>query len=213
MLVRDPRAQEVFDVNLIPFTHAVKQALMRDGSGEVELFWSGAKAGLTAGRTHKTTEGMFIEQLRVETAASSESVYRIISSIGGKQGWYYANWLWQVRGLLDKLVGGPGMRRGRGYRLDLQPGDVVGGYSVEKLEPGVMLRLRNEMKAPGPAWMQFETVPDASGKTLYVQTAFFEPHGLAGLIYWYALYPFHQLIFNGLAHRMVRHAESFDRLS
>jgi uncharacterized protein YbjT (DUF2867 family) len=211
VLVRDPRAHEIFEVNLIPYTHAVKQALLRDGSGEVETYWAGAKPGLTAGRSHKTTEGMFIEQVRRETAASPESLYRIFSTVGGKQGWYYANWLWQVRGWLDKLVGGPGMHRVRRDPLELQPGNGVGGYLVEKVEPGHMLRLRNNLKAPGPAWMQFEAVRSASGKTLYVQTAFFEPHGLAGLIYWYALYPFHQLIFNGLAQTVVRRAEAVNR--
>ena len=87
---------------------------------------------------------------------------------------------------------------------------MVGGYTVEKVEPGRMLRLRNEMKAPGPAWMQFEAVAAEGGKTLYVQTAFFEPHGLAGLFYWYGLYPFHQVIFNGLAHAIVKRAETLD---
>jgi uncharacterized protein YbjT (DUF2867 family) len=210
VLVHDPRAQEVFNLNLIPYAHALQNALQRDGSGEVESYWSGAKPGLTAGRMHKSTEGMFIEQLRLETAASPESIYRIFSTLGGKQGWYYANWLWQLRGFLDKLVGGPGIRRGRGDPIGLKPGDVVGGYSVEKLEPSHLLRLHNEMKAPGPAWMQFEALIAASGKTLYVQTAFFEPHGLAGLIYWYALYPFHQLIFNGLAHAIVRRGEALE---
>jgi hypothetical protein len=213
VLVRDPRAQEVFNFNLIPYSHAIQMALQRDGSGEVESYWAGAKPDLTAGRTHKTTEGMFIEQQRLETVASPESVFRVFSSIGGKQGWYYGGWLWWLRGLLDKLVGGPGMRGGRRDPHDLQPGDVVDGYTVETMEAGRMLRLRNNMKAPGPAWMQFEALATNSGKTLYVQTAFFEPHGLAGLAYWYTLYPFHQLIFNGLARAIVRHAEALKQLS
>jgi uncharacterized protein YbjT (DUF2867 family) len=212
VLVNDPRAQEVFDVNLISYSHAIQQALQRDGSGEVETYWAGAKPDVTAGQTHKTTEGMFIEQLRLEAAASSESVYRVFSSIGGKQGWYYGDWLWQLRGVLDKLAGGPGMRRGRSETVDLQPGDVVDGYTVETVKPGRLLRLRYNMKAPGPAWMQFESLTTKTGKTLYVQTAFFEPHGLAGLAYWYALTPFHQLIFNGLAHAIVRRAEVVNRL-
>jgi hypothetical protein len=210
VLVRDPLAQEVFNVDLIPYAKAVQLALMRDGSGEVESFWSGTKPGSIVGRTHMTTEGMFIEQLRLESAANVESVYKIFSAVGGDQGFYYARWLWQVRGILDKLVGGPGMQRRRGDPLDLKPGEVVGGYIVEKLEPGHILRLRNNLKAPGPAWMQFEALASANGKTLYVQTAFFEPHGLAGLAYWYALYPFHQLIFNGLARNIVRHAAALD---
>jgi uncharacterized protein YbjT (DUF2867 family) len=211
VLVRDPQAQQVFSFNLIPYKHALSQALKRDGTGEVESYWSGADPHATAGRTHKTVEGMFIEQLRLATNAPPQAVYQVFSSIGGKQGWYYAGWLWQIRGLLDRLVGGPGIRRQRRDALDLREEDIVGGYRVEKLEPGVMLRLRNEMKAPGPAWMQFEALAAASGKTCYVQTAFFEPHGLPGLAYWYALYPSHQLIFSGLAHAIVRRAEAIDQ--
>jgi hypothetical protein len=87
----------------------------------------------------------------------------------------------------------------------------MGGYTVEALEPNHLLRLRNDMKAPGPAWMQFEVLPGMNGKTLYIQTAFFEPHGLAGLAYWWALYPFHQLIFYGLARAIVKRGENVER--
>ena len=213
VLVRDSFAQEVFNLNLIPYTQALERALSRDGSGEVEAFWAGGKPALSAGRTHKTTEGMFIEQLRMETTAPTEAVYRIFSAIGGEQGWYYGGWLWKVRGQLDSMAGGPGMNRRRRDPFDLRSGDVVGGYSVEKVEPGRLLRLRNEMKAPGPAWMQFEVQQGTKGGSLYIQTAFFEPHGVAGLAYWFSLYPFHQLIFNGLARAIVRHATALDHLS
>jgi uncharacterized protein YbjT (DUF2867 family) len=213
VVVHDPSAREDFNVNLLSYKESVQAALKRDGSGEVESYWAGANPGLSAGRLHKTTEGMFIEQLRLETTAPSAAVFQIISAIGGKQGFYYANWLWKVRGWLDSLIGGPGVQRPRRHPLELKPGDVVGGYTVEVLNPGRLLRLRNDMKAPGPAWMQFEALTADNGKTLYVQTAFFEPHGLAGLAYWYALYPFHQLIFNGLARAIVRRAETLHHLA
>ncbi len=213
VMVRNPHAQDVFNLDLISYNNALNRALQRDGTGEVESYWAGARAGLPAGRTHKNTEGMFIEQLRMKTSAPTEAIYRIFSAIGGKQGFYFGAWLWKLRGMLDRLVGGPGMRRGRRDPHDLRTGDVVGGYSVEMVEPGRMLRLRNEMKAPGPAWMQFEAVAAEGGKTMYVQTAFFEPHGLAGVFYWYGLYPFHQVIFNGLASAIVRRAETLDQLS
>jgi len=154
---------------------------------------------------------MFIEQRRLETSAKPEAVYSTFAGLGGRDGWYFADWLWQVRGLLDRLVGGPGMRRGRRSQVEIQPGDVLGGYRVELVETGHMIRLRNEMKAPGPAWMQFEVQPGAKGGSLYIQTAFFEPHGLLGLAYWYALYPFHQIIFNGLARAIVRRAEAIGK--
>jgi uncharacterized protein YbjT (DUF2867 family) len=210
VMVRDPHAQEVFDLELISYNNAIKRALQRDGAGEVESYWAGARPGLSAGRMNKTTEGMFIEQLRMDTSAPTDAVYRIISAIGGEQGFYFGGWLWKIRGMLDSLVGGPGMGRGRRDPYDLQSGDVVGGYTVEKVESGRLLRLRNGMKAPGPAWMQFEALPGVEGRSMYIQTAFFEPHGLAGLLYWFALYPFHQLIFNGLARAIVRRAEAID---
>jgi uncharacterized protein YbjT (DUF2867 family) len=208
VIVRDPSAQELFSVKLIPYADAVRHALELPGQGEVESYWNEKKVGLLPGKTHKIIEGMFIEQRRLETSATPKSVYNTFASIGGKDGWYFANWLWQVRGLMDRLVGGPGMRRGRRSLEELQPGDVLGGYRVDTVEVGHMIRLCNEMKAPGPAWMQFEALQGARGGTLYIQTAFFEPHGLAGLAYWYGLYPLHQIIFKGLARAIVRQAEA-----
>jgi uncharacterized protein YbjT (DUF2867 family) len=211
VVVRDPSAQELFNVKLIPYSHALQQALERTGQGEVESYWRGGMTGLLPGRTNKVIEGMFIEQRRLETAADPQAVYSTIAGIGGMAGWYFGVWLWQVRGLLDRLAGGVGMRRGRRSQEEIQPGEVLDGYRVETVEAGHLIRLRNEMKAPGPAWMQFEVQPNAKGGSLYIQTAFFEPHGLMGLAYWYGLYPFHQIIFNGLARAIVRQAEAVDK--
>jgi len=128
--------------------------------------------------------------------------------MGGEHGWFYAGGLWKLRGWLDRLVGGVGMQRPRRSPDDFQPGDVVGSYTVEAIQPGRLLRLRNEMKTPGPSWMQFEVQPQSGAESLFILTAFFEPHGLAGLVYWYALYPFHQLVFRGMAQAIVRQAEA-----
>jgi uncharacterized protein YbjT (DUF2867 family) len=208
VVVRDLSAQELFHLRLIPYAQAVQNALKRSGVGEVETYWRGSNMGLLPGRTRRVIEGMFIEQRRLETSAEPEAVYNTFAGLGGKGGWYFADWLWQVRGLLDRLAGGPGMRRGRRSEVDIQAGDMLDGYRVETVVSGRMIRLRNEMKAPGPAWMQFEVLPSAKGGSLYIQTAFFEPHGMLGLAYWYSLYPFHQIIFNGLAGAIVRRAES-----
>ena len=208
VVVRDHRAREVFDVKLTPYAQALQLALKRSSQGEVDTYWNGGKAGLQPGSTHKEIEGMFIEQRRLETSAEPEAIYNTFAGLGGREGWYFADWLWQVRGLFDRLAGGPGMRRGSRSQAEIQPGDVLSGYRVEAVETGHMIRLRNEMKAPGPAWMQFEVQSDAKAGSLYIQTAFFEPHGLIGLAYWYALYPFHQIIFNGLAHAIVKRTEA-----
>jgi uncharacterized protein YbjT (DUF2867 family) len=212
VVVRDPSAQAVFNVKLIPYADALSQALEHPGHGEVESYWRGGEAGLLPGTTHKIIEGLFIEQRRLEILARPEIVYNTFASLGGKDGWYFADWLWQLRGVLDRLAGGPGMRRGRRSLDEIQPGDVLDGYRADTVEAGHMIRLRNEMKAPGPAWMQFEALPSSGGKTLYIQTAFFQPRGLAGLAYWYGLYPFHQIIFTGLARAIVRRAEAVNKI-
>jgi hypothetical protein len=144
----------------------------------------------------------------VATPAPPAAVYRTFAGIGGQRGWYYADVLWQARGLLDRLVGGIGMRRGRRNPDDLRPGDALDFWRVEAVEPGRLVRLRAEMKVPGPAWLQFEARPADGGGTLLVQTAFFEPHGVAGLAYWYALYPVHQLVFSGMARAIARRAQA-----
>ena len=208
VVVHDPSAQEDFNIKLIPYPDALRRALTRDGSGEVESYWAGAQAGLKAGRMHKITQGMFIEQRRLESMVEPDAIYDIFARIGGKQGWYYADWLWKIRFGLDKLVGGVGRRQDQRRRGETRPGDIVDGFSVEMIDMGRMIRLRNEMKAPGPAWMQYEVIRSDTGKTLFIQTAFFEPHGLMGLAYWYGLYPFHQLIFSGMARGIVRRSES-----
>ena len=199
VIVHDPGAQEIFSLDLVPYREAVRQALQRIRTGDVETDWAGARAGLRAGVTLRDTEGMIVEQRRVDVKASVERVYSVFSSVGGKRGWFYAGWAWKLRGFLDRIVGGVGMRRGRRSSTHLRPGDAVDFWRVEAVEPGRLLRLRAEMKVPGRAWLQFEAVPGEEGRSLLIQTAFFEPHGVSGLAYWYVLYPIHQLIFSGMA--------------
>ncbi len=210
VLVHDPSAQEVFKIKLIPYATAVQQALTRNGSGEAETFWKGAQVELQPGRTSKDAQGMFIEQRRTASAGETKAIFASFSRIGGKRGWYYANWLWKLRGWLDQLVGGEGMKRGRHDPDVLQPGDVLDGWRVEAVDDGRLIRLWFEMKAPGPAWLQFEAQPRSGGGTMLILTAFFEPHGIAGLVYWYILYPFHLLIFKYMSRAIIRRAEAKD---
>ena len=116
------------------------------------------------------------------------------------------DWAWQIRGMLDRLCGGVGMRRGRRDAQELRIGDSLDFWRVEMVDPGRLIRLRAEMKVPGRAWLEFEARPEPLNKTLLLQTAFFEPKGLLGLLYWYALYPIHSLIFSGLIRRIVEKA-------
>jgi len=209
VVVNDRTAQSVFSVKLLPYEHALQQAFKFSEHGELDAYFKGGQPGLVPGTTHKITEGVFIEQRRLVSSADPAQVYATFAAIGGEQGWFYMPWLWHLRGLIDKLLGGVGLRRVQSSDpARIQPGDVVGGYRVEVVDEGHLLRLRNEMKAPGPAWMQFEVQPGKRARSLYIQTSFFEPHGMAGLAYWYVLYPFHQLIFNGMARAIIREAQS-----
>jgi len=208
VIVRDRQALQVFSVKLLPYADAVRRALERTQSGELETYWAGAQIGLQSGVSLKVTQGMILEERRVESAASPTAVYTTFAGIGGRRGWFYADWLWKARGLLDRLVGGVGMRRGRRNPDELRPGDSLDFWRVEAVQPGRLIRLRAEMKLPGPARLQFEAQPRSLGGTLLIQTAFFEPHGLAGLAYWYGLYPIHQLIFSGMARAIARRAEN-----
>jgi len=139
--------------------------------------------------------------------AEPERVSEIYSRLGGKRGWLYGDALWHLRGIMDRMVGGVGIRRGRRSATDLRVGDAVDFWRVEAYRPGELLRLRAEMKLPGLAWLQFEALPDEGRGTTLRQTAFFEPKGLFGYAYWYAVVPFHEFIFGNMASRIVAEAE------
>jgi hypothetical protein len=207
-IVNDSSARDVFRINLIPYREAVQRALKRTQLGEVETSWAGAQTRLKAGTKTSEIEGMITEERRVESTASPQAVFSAFAGIGGKRGWLYADWLWKVRGLMDRLAGGVGMRRGRRNPDSLRAGDALDFWRVEAVEPGRAVRLRAEMKVPGSAMLEFEALPRAEGGTLLVQKASFDPRGLAGLLYWYALYPIHQRMFSGMAKAIVGRAEA-----
>ncbi len=140
---------------------------------------------------------LMIDSRTIHVTASPEDAFAPISRIGGARGWYYANWLWTLRGLLDRLFGGIGLRRGRRDPDSLRVGDTVDCWRVEAMEPHRLLRLAAEMKMPGRAWLEFEVTRDATG-SLIRQTATFDPKGLLGRAYWYAVFPLHQFIFGGM---------------
>ena len=148
-----------------------------------------------------------MERREVVTAAPPESVFRVVSALGGAHGWLYMNWAWEIRGAMDRLVGGVGLRRGRRDSDEVRVGDALDFWRVEAVEPDHLLRLRAEMKVPGRAWLQFQVRPHNNGTSLLSQTAFFAPKGLSGLLYWYLLYPIHALIFSGMVRKIAKQAE------
>ncbi|MCE9625752.1 MAG: SDR family oxidoreductase [Deltaproteobacteria bacterium] len=212
VVCHEDSALQVFSVRPIGYEEAVRLALGRINEGDIETIWSGSHASFKAGdppasRLEKR-EGMILEVREAEIAAPAKRVFEIFSGIGGKRRWFYADWAWQFRGMLDRLVGGPGMRRGRRNPDHLIPGDALDFWRVEEVVDGRSIRLRAEMKVPGKAWLQFEVEPLAGDHSHFTQTAYFEPKGLPGLLYWYFLYPIHRLIFSGLCREIQRRGEA-----
>ncbi len=189
---------------------AVNQALENLESGDVETIWSDALISSQRGKSliYLTQEqGMIIERRKALVAAPSEAIYQTFCGLGGDRGWLMLNQAWQLRGMIDRLVGGVGFRRGRRHPDEVRVGDAIDFWRVEAVEQGRLLRLRAEMKVPGRAWLQFETIEQPVGKALLTQTAYFAPRGLAGLSYWYLLYPIHALIFGGLVQKIGQKAQ------
>jgi hypothetical protein len=202
-IVHSVDAEKVFP-DILPQTYrdSILQALEGLSPSRLEPVW---RNGVSLNRVK--TEGFFIENREIKLETRPEAVYRVVSGMGGKKGWLYLNGLWKLRGLLDRLVGGPGMR-GRSSEGTLSKNDFVDYYRVEALEPGRMLRLKTELKAPGQGWMEWHTRPEGVG-TLLSQTAFFAPRGMMGFIYWYLLWPVHALVFAGLIRAISRRVMEF----
>jgi deazaflavin-dependent oxidoreductase (nitroreductase family) len=143
----------------------------------------------------------------VTSTASPDDLFWAFSRVGGEVGYYGFGWLWRLRGLLDSLVGGVGLRRGRRDAEDLRPGEALDFWRVRRVEPAASLLLEAEMKLPGDAWLEWAAEPSPSGATL-TQTATFVPRGLFGRLYWYSLVPFHTLIFGAMTRRIAAAAEA-----
>jgi uncharacterized protein YbjT (DUF2867 family) len=200
------RAQRLFpEIRSISYREAVTFALERTEADDILTRWSGA-AGDSPGFRFTDREGMMREVRTRKVDATPEAVFRSFGSLGGKRGWRAWNWAWSVRGFIDRMLGGPGLRRGRRHPINLLPGESVDCWRVEEIQPPLLLRLRAEMKVPGQAWLQFEAIPEGD-RTRLVQTAYFAPTGFLGWLYWYGIYVVHALIFSGLISAIARDAE------
>jgi len=211
VVVLDDSAHKIFP-NIRPgtFAEAVNRALDKLSAKEVETSWADA---LVSSEPEKeplvlsTYDGMILEQRQQAVNASPDAIFRAFSSLGGANGWLYFDWAWRLRGIIDRLIGGVGLRRGRRHPTDVRVGDALDFWRVEAVEINRLLRLRAEMKVPGRAWLQFKIESTEDGGTQLIQTAFFAPKGLFGLMYWYSLYPIHGLIFSGMIRKLVQRAE------
>ncbi len=197
-VVDSPRARERFpEVEPLGVAAAVARSLSQEDRAFAETRWSDARsaAGDPAPFGGERLGSRLVDSREVTVPRSPAAAFAPVRRIGGSTGWYFGNALWRLRGFLDLLVGGPGLRRGRRDPETPRPGDAVDFWRVEAYEAGHLLRLRAEMRLPGRAWLQFEVVGRGADVSTIRQTALFDPAGVLGLLYWYALWPLHSLVF------------------
>jgi hypothetical protein len=203
VIVQGDRAADAMPGPLLGYREAVSRALVGTRRGDVPTRWSQAELG---GRhsaepmpTDPTWSGgsVFVDRRVRRVPAPPARVYAAIARLGGTTGWHRGEWLWGVRGALDTLVGGVGLRRGRVHPSELSVGDPLDFWRVEAAIPGELVRLRAEMRLPGQAWLEWQLEPDGDA-TIVTQRARFHPRGLWGRAYWLAVSPFHQFVFPGL---------------
>ncbi|OGR44509.1 MAG: hypothetical protein A2X35_00135 [Elusimicrobia bacterium GWA2_61_42] len=193
----------------LDYRTAVQYALMRITENNVETSWT------TAYEPHYAkpcsfidTEGLILQDHYIAVDAPADKVFRVFSGIGGQRGWLYGQWLWSLKALQDRLIGGVGIRRGRRHPDIIHQGEALDFWRVERVIEDRMLLLRAEMKLPGKGWLQFEAKPRSETSSILRMTAYFEPRGFLGSLYWYSLYPVHTYIFRGLTREIRRRAES-----
>ncbi|MFI5959825.1 SDR family oxidoreductase [Cryptosporangium sp. NPDC051539] len=196
---------------LTPYDHAVELALRRIREDAVETTWAwastpGAPSDPLPSDPEWSGGSAYTDVRERVTNASPHTLWRVIEGIGGENGWYSFPLAWSVRGWMDRLVGGAGLRRGRRDRDQIYVGEALDWWRVEEIEPGHLLRLRAEMRVPGRAWLELTVAPDPAGSR-YRQRAVFLPRGLAGHAYWIAIVPFHGIVFGGMVRNIARAAE------
>ena len=202
-VVGDDRTRRDFTLEPMGVSEAIASALANEDRDFAETRWSdaisagGADPSLFTGYGGLRRGRRLVDSRRCELAQTPAEAFAPIRRIGGATGWYAHDWLWRLRGFLDLLLGGVGVRRGRPDPEQPRVGDTIDWWRVEAYEPDRLLRLRAEMKVPGRAWLEFEVEPTERGAAIQ-QTAIFDPTGVSGLLYWYAIYPLHAAVFRGM---------------
>jgi hypothetical protein len=207
-VLRDLAALSAFNIRPLGMSAAIGAALHNEDQEFAATRWSDS---LSAAGAQPTWAGVrfgnrLVDSRVADVKVPSERVFTVICRLGGARGWYYANWLWQLRGWCDLLVGGVGLRRGRRHPEELRVGDALDFWRVEAIDLNRRLRLLAEMKLPGRAWLEYVLEPHGGG-TRITQNAIFDPAGLTGLAYWYAVYPLHRILFGGMLNAIGRKAE------
>ena len=200
VVCRDSRITALVPQELLGVRESIGAAL----SGGAETSWS--MAGPIPGDPDWAGGAVFRDVREAEVKAPTEAVFRAVCRVGGGRGWYAADTLWQIRGWIDRLVGGPGLRRGRRDPEKVGYGEALDFWRVTGYERDRRLTLRAEMKVPGEALLEFLVEPRGNGRSMLRQSALFQPRGLFGLAYWYAVAPFHHVVFRGMLEGIERAA-------
>lgn len=208
-IVKEQSALTEFPLKPRGFSEAIERAIINEDHELTLTRWSDALSSARGVRKWGGTRfgNRIIDTRATHANASPAEAFTPIRRIGGKNGWYFTDFLWTLRGWIDLVCGGVGLRRGRRDPNHLRVGDVLDWWRVEEYVPNRKLRLLAEMKVPGRAWLEFEVESEQDGSSIR-QTAIFDPVGLWGIIYWYSLYPLHVIIFQGMLSRIVDTAES-----
>lgn len=207
--VADNSVAEGLTTDLMPFREAVRRALQRPTYAHVAARCTDAAASPAAAQPSDPDWAggtVKVDDQRVRTFASPEDLYSAFARIGGNVGYYGVDWMWSLRGMLDKAVGGVGLRRGRRHTEELHDGDTLDFWRVSAVQPGRRLLLKSEMKLPGDLWLEFEARPDED-RTELRQTTYFLPRGLLGRLYWLVILPLHLLVFKTMARGIAKSAE------
>ena len=215
-VVRDAAPARALFPEIVPigYEESVRRALRQVHEGQIESSWSDALHSSLGDRAPVVLtehEGMLLERRQLDLDVEPASAYAAYTGLGGARGWLVLDWAWRLRGILDRLIGGVGFRRGRRDPDHLRVGDAVDFWRVEALVPGRLMRLRAEMRLPGLAWLEYKSEPREAGGTRLTQTAFFAPRGLPGLLYWWSIFPVHGFIFSRLVRGVGERARAIER--
>lgn len=200
-VVKNAIASKLFAVRPMGITRAIERALANEDRPNAETRWCDATQSAAGSVAPEENRGLLSNEQKIRLPLKPEEAFAPIRRIGGRTGWYYGNILWKTRGLVDLVTGGVGMRRGRPDPEIPFLGSTLDFWRVERYEPNRRLRLSADMKVPGHAWLEFRAEPDGDS-TVIRQIAQFQPRGLSGLLYWYVLWPIHEVMFRGMLRRI-----------
>ncbi|DAB41073.1 MAG TPA: epimerase [Sulfurovum sp. UBA12169] len=210
VVIQNHHAKQFFPhIHPCPFKNAVQKAIKEMEQNQIHSRWSDAGGGTDLWEQHQNdpSAAILMDRQRMEISGTSkEAVYRTFCSIGGKEGWLGYHWLWEIRGWLDKIIGGAGLKRGRRHHHKLRVGESVDFWRVEDLVENERLLLRAQMKVPGKAWLEFKIKNNE-----LIQTAYFYPRGLWGRAYWYMMIPAHYFVFRSMIAMIVKKAQQYEQ--